>query len=160
MQRAVDVEDVGHAMNLDARRGLSGGDLMVVGGSAITLLALLLPWWDNGLGSTANGLHDWGWLSFLSLLLVAALFTVRTFFADTRAAVELAVADPVAYMIGGAAEMVGAVVFWLVNNSRLVGGVKYGVFVCVVGGAVTVAAGYVKNLESQHDGDKPARHTP
>src|SRR5258706_11971271 len=103
MQRAVDSEDFSHAMRLDTRRALSGGDLLVVGGSAIMLLALLLPWWDNGLGGTADGFHDWGWLSLLSLLLVAALFTLRTFFPDTRAAVELSVADPIAYMIGGVA---------------------------------------------------------
>jgi len=151
MQRVVGEEDSGHVMTLDTLRRLSGGDRVLVAGSAVVLLSLLLPWWDNGLGSTADGFHDWGWLSLLGLLLLAALFSVRNFVPETRRP-ELSVSDPVAYMIGGAAEIVGAVVFWLTNNSRLVGGVKYGVFVAVVGGAVTVAGGYVRHLETQTSG--------
>ena len=151
MQRVAGEEDFGHVMTLDTLRRLSGGDRVLVAGSAIVLLSLLLPWWDSGFGSTANGFHDWGWLSFVSLLLVAALFSVRNLVPESRRP-ELSVSDPAAYMTGGAAELVGAVVFWLTNNSRLVGGVKYGVFVAVVGGAVTVAGGYVKHLETRTGG--------
>lgn len=148
MQHVVGEEDLGHAMALDTVRRWSGGDRILVAGSAIVLLSLLLPWWDNGFDTTANGFHDWGWLTFLSLLLVAALFSVRNLVPESQRP-ELSVSDPVASMIGGAAELVGAVVFWLTNNSRLLGGVKFGVFVAVVGGAVTVAGGYVKHLETQ-----------
>jgi hypothetical protein len=148
MQRVAGEEDSGHVMALDTLRRLSGGDRVLVAGSAMVLLALLLPWWNNGFGTTANGFHDWGWLSFLSLLLIAALFSVRNLVPESRRP-ELSVSDPAAYMIGGALEIVGAVVFWLANNSRLDGSVKYGVFVAVVGGAVTVAGGYVKQMETQ-----------
>jgi hypothetical protein len=148
MQHVVGEEDLGHAMALDTVRRLSGGERVIVAGSAIVALSLLLPWWDNGFDTTANGFHDWGWLTFLSLLLVAALFSLRNLVPAQRRP-ELSVSDPVAYMIGGGAELVGAVVFWLTNNSRLIGGVKYGVFIAVVGGAVTVAGGYIKHLETQ-----------
>jgi hypothetical protein len=140
MQRTVGDEDM-------ERPTLSVGDGVLVAGSAIVLLSLLLPWWNDGFGNSANGFHDWGWMSFVSLLLVAALLVVRNV-PEMRRLPELALSDPAAYIVGGAAELVGAVVFWLTNNSRLMGGVKYGVFVCVVGGAVTVAGGYVKHLES------------
>ena len=139
-------------MTLDSLRRTSGGDRMLLVGSAVLLLALLLPWWDDGAGAHANGFHDWGWLSFLSLVPVLALFGLRNLVTEPRLP-ELSVSDPAAYMIGGAVEIAGAVVFWLANNTRIVGGVKYGVFVAVVAGAVTVAAGYLKHLETlEHDG--------
>lgn len=141
MQRTVGEEDI-------ERPSLSAGDGLLVAGSAVVLLSLLLPWWDDGFGNHANGFHDWGWMSFVGMLLLVALLAVRNL-PETRHLPELAVSDPLAYIIGGGAEILGAVVFWLTNNSRLVGGVKFGVFICVVGGAVTVAGGYLKHLESQ-----------
>ena len=156
MQHVAGEEDGRLDMVLDFLRRLSGGDRVLAAGSAILLLALLLPWWDNGFGSSANGFHDWGWLSFLSLLLVATLFAVRNLVPESRRP-ELSVSDPGAYMIGGTAEMVGAVVFWLANNSKLLGGVKYGVFVAVIGAAVTIAGGYIKHLEIPTMGSA-ARH--
>lgn len=127
---------------------LSTADRVLVAGCAITLLSLLLPWWDNGFGITANGLHDWGWLSFLALLLVVALMVVRRVARLSGAMPQMSVRDGTAYIGGGALEMLGAVAFWTANNARLSGTVRYGVFVCVVGGAVTVAGGYLHQLES------------
>jgi hypothetical protein len=147
MLRAAHEEAVGERMSLDSLRRLSIGDKVLLAGSVILLVALFLPWWDNGFGVTANGFHDWGWLSFLALLLLAALFAVRTVVDESRRLPELSVSDPVAYMIGGVAEVVGAVVFWLTNNTRIMGEVRYGVFVAVVGGAVTIAGGYLKQVE-------------
>jgi len=149
MQHAA--EDAAQGMTLDSLRKLTGGDRVLIAGSAIVLLSIFLPWWDNGYGNTANGLHDWGWLTFLGMLMVLTLLCVRNLVPEARLP-ELSVNDPVAYIIGGAVEIAGAVVFWLVNNERLVGGVKYGVFVAVVGGAVTVAGGYVKQLEARQGG--------
>ena len=151
MQQAAREEDLRRRMTLDSLRKLSGGDRVLVAGSVVLLLALLFPWWDDGAGSRANGFHDWGWLSFISLLLVATLFGVRNLVPESRLP-ELSVSDPGAYMIGGIAETVGAVVFWLTNNSRIVGGVKYGVFVAVIAGAITVAGGYIKHLEGTPGG--------
>jgi hypothetical protein len=147
MQNVVGEEDPRQGMSREFLRRLSIGDRVLVAGSAILLLALLLPWWHDSTGSTANGFHDWGWLSFISLLLLATLFAVRNLVPESRRP-ELSVSDPAAYMIGGVAEIVGAVVFWLTNNSRFVGEVKFGVFIAFVGGAVTVAGGYVKHLEA------------
>jgi len=149
MQHAA--EDKAQRMTLDSLRKLSGGDRVLVAGSAIVLLSVFLPWWDNGVGITANGFHDWGWLTILGLLMAATLFAVRNLVPEARR-LELSVNDPVAYMIFGVVEIVGAVVFWLTNNGRLVGGVKYGVFIAMIGGAVSVAGGYVKQVESQQDG--------
>src|SRR5258708_28277610 len=106
MQLVVGEEDSGQVMTLDTLRRLSGGDRVLVAGSATMLLSLLLPWWDNGFGGTANGFHDWGWLSLVSLLLVAALFSVRNLVPESRRP-ELAVRAPIAYMICGAAEILG-----------------------------------------------------
>src|SRR5260370_1253512 len=111
MQQIAREEDRGRGMTLDSLRKLSGGDRVLVAGTAISLLGLLLPWWDDGAGSSANGLHDWGWVSLVSLLLVATLFSVRNLVPEARRP-ELSVSDPAAYMIGGVVEMVGAVVFW------------------------------------------------
>lgn len=149
MQRVAGEEDIAPRMTDRARRTLTGGDWVVVTGAAVVLLSLLLPWWDDGFDRTANGFHDWGWLSFLSLVLLATLFCVRSFLPELRGVPELSVSDPAAYVIGGIAEVVGAVVFWLAGNSKLIGQVRYGVFVCVVGGAVTAAGGYLKHLERQ-----------
>lgn len=149
MQRAV--EDAGTGMTLDSLRKLTGGDRVLVAGSAIVLLSAFLPWWDNGYGITANGFHDWGWVTIFGLLMAATLFAVRNLVPEARRP-ELSVNDPIAYMIFGVVEIAGAVVFWLSNNDRLVGGVKYGVFIAIVGGAVTVAGGYVKQLEAQQRG--------
>jgi uncharacterized membrane protein len=78
---------------------------------------------------------------------VLTLFAVRRVAAQRLP--EMSVSDPVALMCGGVAELLGGVVFWLTNNARITGTVRYGVFVAVVGGALTVAAGYVKLIEAQ-----------
>jgi hypothetical protein len=136
----------GDAMSFDSLRSFTLGDRLLLGGSAIVLLSLLLPWWDDGLGHTATGFHDWGWLSFLSLLLVVAMLAVRHV-ESLRHIAETSIGDAGAYMLAGVAQMAGAVVFWVGNNGRAPGHVRYAVFVCVVGGAVTVAGGYLKMLE-------------
>lgn len=147
MLRAAPQEALKEGMSLDSLRRLSGGDKVVLAGTLGVLVSIFLPWWNDGLGNGANGLHDWGWLTVASVLLVLALFTTRRLLDEQRRMPELSVGDGVAYILGGSAELLGAVVFWLVNNSRIVGTVQYGVFVAVVGGAVTIAGGYLRQVE-------------
>jgi hypothetical protein len=136
---------VAAARDEQAKRGMSLGDGVVALGTAVTLLAVLLPWWDTGLGVTANGLHDWGWLSFFALLLVATLLLARRLVGQR---LRLSVSDGVAYMLGGAMEMAGAGVFWAVNNTRIPGAVRYGVFIGVVGGAITLVGGWLGQMDA------------
>jgi len=115
---------------------------LIGGGSALVALSLLLPWWDDGYRVTANGFHDWGWLSVVSLLLVVTLLTARRVAAVRARLPEMSVRHSVVFMAGGAVEMLGAVAFWLSSDARITGSVRYGVVVCIAGGALTVAGGY------------------
>ena len=63
---------------------LSNGDKAILGGSVLLLIAMFLPWygWDyNFLGTSSsgsvNGFTSWGWLTFLSLIAVVALWVIR-----------------------------------------------------------------------------------
>jgi len=123
----------------DRRDGMSLGVAVVLAGSAMTLIALLLPWWDSQVGATANGFHDWGWLTFFALVLAGALLLLRL----SGYTVRLSVSDATAWMAAGAVEVLGAVAFWFGNNTRISGGVRYGVFIGVIGGALTLAGGYL-----------------
>jgi hypothetical protein len=125
-------------------RTLPAADKVLLGGSAIVLVSLFLPWWDDGLGVTADGFHDWGWLTVFSLLLVVALYTVRRVDSVRARLPEMSVDDAKVYMLGGGVELLGAVAFWLGNTAHLTGKVRYGVLVCVVGSALTAAGGYAK----------------
>jgi hypothetical protein len=131
-------------MQPEDRLGLSLGDGVVVAGCVVTLLALLLPWWDSQIGASANGFHDWGWLSFFGLALVIVTLLARL--AGVR--VHIPLDDAAAYMVCGGLEVLGAVVFWFANNTSIAGRVRYGVFLAVVGGAITLIGGYVRRIES------------
>ena len=132
-------------MSQGVRGRSDAGDLVVALGSVVALAALLMPWWDGG-GDRANGFHDWGWLTVAGLLGAVVLWAVRTLARETPRRLELSVDDGTAFVIAGSAEVLGAVVFWLANNVRLSGSVKYGVFVAVVAGAVTAMGGYLKHV--------------
>jgi hypothetical protein len=123
---------------------MSRGGAVVLAGSATTLVALLLPWWDSGIGATANGFHDWGWLTFFAMLLAAALLVVRV--AGVR--LRLAAGDGAVWIATGAAEVLGAVIFLLSGHARLAGAVRTGVFVAVAGGMVTLLGGCVRRAGS------------
>jgi hypothetical protein len=107
-------------------------------------VALLLPWWDSGIGATANGFHDWGWLTFFAMLLAAALLLVRV--AGVR--LRLAAGDGAVWMAAGCVEVLGAVIFLLSGHARLAGAVRAGVFVAVAGGVVTLLGGCVRRVRS------------
>jgi multidrug transporter EmrE-like cation transporter len=125
---------------------VSPGDVVVVVGTLIVLVSMFLPWWDSGVGVTANGFHDWGWLTFAGLLFVVVVMGLRA--VDSSRTPELSVSDEIAFVIGGATEVCGAAVFWAANNRSISGGVLYGVFIAIIGGTTTVAGGWVKRLES------------
>lgn len=131
-------------MQPEGRLGLSLGDAVVAAGCAVTLLALLLPWWDSQVGATANGFHDWGWLTFFGFALVIAMLLARL----AGVQVHLPVDDAAAYMVCGGLEILGAVVFWFANNTSIAGRVRYGVFVAVIGGALTLIGGYVRRIDA------------
>ncbi len=131
---------------------VSPGDVVVVVGTLIVLASMFLPWWDSGVGATANGFHDWGWLTFAGLLFVVVVMVLRAL--DSSRVPQLSVSDEIAFVIGGATEVCGAVVFWAANNRSISGGVLYGVFIAIIGGTTTLTGGWVKRLE-QHMGVPP-----
>jgi len=148
-------------MNQDFLGKMTNGERSILGGSVIVLISLFLPWygWDINLGilgsssDSFNGFHSWGWLTVLALVAVVAFWVIRTFMSDDVKLPEMSLEDPVIYMIGGAVEVVGAVLF-LVTASPGVGGyfsagAKFGVFIAIVGGALTVLGGYLKQSEPQ-----------
>src|SRR5258708_34660248 len=126
---------------------VSPGDVVVVVGTLIVLASMCLPWWDSGVGATANGFHDWGWLTFAGLLFVVVVMVLRAL--DSSRVPQLSVSDEIAFVIGGATEVCGAVVFWAANNRSISGGVLYGVFIAIIGGTTTLTGGWGAALLNQ-----------
>ncbi len=112
------------------------GALLALTGSVVTLVALVLPWWDAG-GASVNGFHDWGWLSFFALVVAAGLLLARVAGMVER----LSLGDGAVWAISGGAELAGALAFWLGTRAHLAGSVRAGVFVAVAGGVVTALGG-------------------
>lgn len=141
-------------MNQDFLASMSNGDKALAGGSIVVLIAMFLPWygWDSGYFSASiDGFNSWGWLTFLGLLAVVAYFVIRNFLTESVKLPEMPVTDAQAYMIGGGVEVLGVVLFWLVSHQEgvLLGnlGVRFGLFVALIGGIATVAGGYLKQSE-------------
>jgi len=141
-------------MNQDFLAKMSKGDRAIAGGSVIVLVAMFLPWygWDAGpFSASVDGFNSWGILTFLALLVVVALWLVRTFTADSVDLSGLPVRDAQLYLVGGGVEALGAVLFWLAYHNNGFGlanlGVRYGTFVALAGGAVTAYGGYLKQSE-------------
>jgi MFS family permease len=147
---------------------MSDGERAILGGSVVVLIAMFLPWWGadwnlgtfggTSLGSqseSVSGFHGWGWITFLALLAVVVFWLLRGPLADQFELPDLPVSDGQAYMIGGGLEILGAVIFWLaykgdnLNFPGFSAGVKFGVFVAIVGGAATVVGGYLKQSEPE-----------
>jgi glucan phosphoethanolaminetransferase (alkaline phosphatase superfamily) len=145
---------------------MSNGEKAILGGSLVVLIAMFLPWygWDFNLGNSilgttlnnsesVSGFHSWGWITFLGLLFVVALWVVRGPLSDQVELPELPLKDAQLFMIGGAVEVLGALLFWLAykaDSANLPGfsaGVRFGVFVALVGGIITIVGGYLKQSE-------------
>jgi hypothetical protein len=124
----------------------SRGELLVGGGSLVLLLSLFLPWMGVDGGLTVHAFHGAGFITILAWLGVVVLFIVRSpFFRNTLELPRLPWTDSVLFIIGGAAEVVGAVIFH--HEYRGTGldgftrGTKFGLVLAIIGGLLTVAAG-------------------
>jgi hypothetical protein len=149
-------------MNENFLSKMSNGEKALAGGSLVVFISLFLPWfgWDESVSvlgiSTSfsfDGFHSWGWLTFLALLAVVGLWVIRTFLSDSVQLGELGVPDPVLYMIGGGIEVLGAVLFWITwspgSNGFINLGPRFGVFIALVGGVITIVGGYLRQSEPQ-----------
>jgi hypothetical protein len=141
---------------------LSNGDKAFLGGSLILFIAMFLPWYGADVSTpgysvsdSVNGFHSWGWLTFLILLAAVAFWTIRRFFTKEVPLPDLPVTDAVALMIGGGLEVLGVILFWIAGHSDVGSfsfpgisvGVRWGLFVALIGGIVVVVAGYIKQSE-------------
>ena len=142
-------------MNQDFLAKMSNGDKAIAAGSVVVLVSLFLPWygWDAGVFGSASvdGFNSWGILTLIALVAVVAFWVIRAYLADSVKLPDMPVTDDQAYMIGGAVEALGAVLFWLVYHNDNLGlanlGVRYGIFIALVGGVVTAYGGYLKQSE-------------
>src|ERR1041385_6661034 len=118
-------------------RRSSRGDRALVGGSTAMLMALLfLPWLTtsceagcNGFGldmRTIDGVHGWGLLTLLGLLAVVGLWAVRCY-PDRVRMPALPLRDPQIYMLAGALELTGVVLFWFEFHGSVTSFVSVGV---------------------------------
>jgi hypothetical protein len=153
----------------DVLSRVTNGDKALAGGSLVVLIALFLPWYGYDAGpvsASVSGFNSWGWLTFLGLLAVIAFWLIRNMFSDSVKLPDMPVTDGVAYMIGGAVEVLGAVIFWLAYHSDSLSGpgfsygVRFGLFVAIVGGAITIAGGYLKQSEPATVAAAPTSSAP
>lgn len=126
---------------------------LLVGASVLLLIALLLPWWSVTavfLGTfSLDGFHSWGWLSFISWLVIAALTvglvarqrvvgTSLATLVDDRRTLWLLVA-------AGGAEILGDLLFIAVapsgSGTGYSAGIGAGVVIAIICGLVIVYAG-------------------
>jgi hypothetical protein len=142
-------------MNQDFLGSMTNGEKLIAGGSLVLLVGLFLPWYgvDAGLYSASvNGFHSWGLLTFLALLVVVALWVIRSFLNDSVKLPEMSVSDALIYMIAGGVEVLGCIIFWLsystdVSIPGFSAGVRFGLFVSLIGAIATVVGGYLKQSE-------------
>lgn len=142
-------------MNQDFLGKMSDGEKAIGLGSIIVLVSLFLPWygWDLGpFGSdSVDGFASWGWLTFLGLLGVVVFWALRRLFSQqVELPREMPLSDAAIYMIGGGLEVAGAVLFWLAYHRDVINGivsvgVKFGTFIAIVGGAITLFGGYLEH---------------
>ncbi|HZS14539.1 MAG TPA: hypothetical protein VFC09_08090 [Candidatus Dormibacteraeota bacterium] len=137
---------------------LTNGDKAILGGSLVVLIAMFLPWYSESylsLSDSVDGFHRWGLLSFVAWLLVLGLWLLRGPLSEQMKLPHWGVSDGMLFMILGGLEVLGAILFWVDGNSSLGGlnsfgvsaGPSFGLFVAIVGGALTIAGGYLKQSE-------------
>jgi hypothetical protein len=142
-------------------RAMGNGDRVIVAGSIVLLVAILaLPWIGascsapacGGLSAGISGAHGWGWLTLLALVAVIALFTVRELVPDAQLP-ELPLRDPQLYMVLGAVEALGVLLFWVEYHDSFISvlgvsvGLAVGWFVALAGAVLTIVGGYLASSE-------------
>ena len=147
---------------------LGNGERVVGVASVVVLVGMFLPWASvssscsgalcpGGLGSSAgvgNGFNNWGLLTFLGLLAVIAYLVVRAFLFDSVQLPTMPLTVGQLYMVGGAVEVVGVLLFWLGHLSSFTSatfgpytlstGLAIGWFVSLLGGAATIFGGFMQ----------------
>jgi hypothetical protein len=157
---------------------LSNGEKAILGGSLIVLVSMFLPWygWDFNFGNSilgsinssgsVDGFNSWGWLTFIGFLFVVILWLVRGPLSDQVELPDIPLKDAQLFMIGGGVEVLGALLFWLAykaSNASGPGysaGVRFGVFIAIVGGAATIAGGYLRQSEPEALASTPNAPAP
>ena len=123
---------------------VSRNDWIIGGGFVLMFIGTVAPWYGVDLGFasvTANGWHGsyLGWLTFI-LCLAAALVVFRHVVADD--AIALPVPDAViAVACGGVSALI--VVIRILTKPQFTG-LRWGIFVSLVGALVVAAAGFLK----------------
>ena len=149
-------------------KALGNGERVVGVASVVILVGMFLPWVSisgscsgalcpGGIGNSAgvgNGFNNWGLLTFLALLAVIAYFVVRAFLRDSVQLPTMPLTGGQLYMVGGAVEVVGVLLFWLGHLSSfgsatfgpvtLSTGLAIGWFFCLLGGAATIFGGFMQ----------------
>jgi hypothetical protein len=151
------------------RRGLRAritasnpGERALVGGSAAVLLALLfLPWMSVGctgdcngfgFGGTIDGVHGWGLLTLLGLLGAISLWALRSY-PDRVRVPALPLRDPQIYMLAGALELAGVLLFWFEYHAGVYSFLSVSVhpavgwFLALGGAAATICGGLLLQRE-------------
>ena len=158
-------------------RASSLGERALVGGSAAVLVALLfLPWMTavclgtcNGFdfGGDLDGVHGWGLLTLLGLLLVVGLWALRCYPDRVQlpppprwlvrqpvlARLRARVRDAHVYVLGGAIEVLGVVLFWFEYHRSVDTFLSVSVrpsvgwFLALLGAAATIAGGHQLSRE-------------
>src|SRR5260221_3747904 len=138
---------------------LSNGDKAILGGSLVLFIALFLPWYGADVtiagvtssSSNLNGFYGWGWLAFIALLAVVALWLLRGPMEGSVELPELPAKDAIVLMALGAVEVVAIIIYWVSKPAGESGGipgysysigVRFGLFVALVGAVATVVGGY------------------
>jgi len=154
---------------------LSNGDKAILGGSLVLFIAMFLPWYGaditiGGVTSSSasdNGFYGWGWLVFIALLAVVALWLLRGPMEGSFELPDLPAKDAIIFMGLGGLEVLGAILYWLSSpgggTSGIPGysasvGVRFGLFIGLVGGVATAVGGYMK--QSEPEKVKPAAAAP
>jgi hypothetical protein len=137
---------------------LSNGDKAILGGSLVLLIAMFLPWYGaefGGFSDSANGFHRWGLLTFLAWIAVVGLWLLRGPLSSQFKLPAWGITDGMLFMILGGVELLGIILFWIDGSGSVGGlsafgvsvGVRFGLFIALVGAAATVAGGFLKQSE-------------
>ncbi len=143
-------------------RASSRGERALIGGSAAVLVAVLfLPWMSAAcdgdcsgfsFGGTLDGVRGWGLLTLLGLLAAIGLWAVRCY-PDRVTMPRLPLRDAQIYMVAGAVEAAGVMLFWFEYHSGVSSFLSVSVrptvgwFLALAGAAATVLGGWLLQSE-------------